>query len=258
MKYIVKTKGKVYDYKQIAYAVEAESREEAEQAARERFCADYIPADEVIEASASGVKIGTMAALVTLAAAAVLAFIGFKTGTTRSASVIRPDLMSLVYGAGVYLILFIKFKGFKNLLNMKWWAEVLKSWENIVLAVLMIILIASLIQLMFSQMKVGFSFLSFHMDMRVLALVLAAVAYFGSGILSLICLLLFLLLSKMSLSGLAAVLGNIRGFLYLGCALIGVITYMSTQPALYQSIMNVKAKISDPAKKLRKEQTETV
>ncbi|MDO4415759.1 MAG: hypothetical protein Q4C20_11845 [Erysipelotrichaceae bacterium] len=113
MKFIVNTKGKVYDYKQVAYSVNAETKEEAERIALERFNDEYVVADGDLSAKASDVNIRVIVALAALSVACILAFIGFRTGTAKNAAVVRPDLTSLLYGAGVYLILMFKFKGVK-------------------------------------------------------------------------------------------------------------------------------------------------
>lgn len=250
MKYIVKTEGKVYDWKQAAYAVEAQSESEAVKIAEERFAKEYIIAGDGLKTSARKVRASVLIALVTLSAAAVISLIGFRTAA-RNPVTIRPDMMSLLYGALVYLILLVKFKGAKNLLKADTWKEMTGRWENIVLAGLVIVLFASVIQLMFSEMKVGVSFLSVNLDLRVLALGLALIAYFTNGGLSIICFVLFFLLSKASISGLIPVLSNVKGMVFLACAFIGIISYLSAQPALYQSFLNVKALVNNPAKKLR-------
>lgn len=256
MKYIVNTQGKVYEYKQVAYSVNAETKEEAERIALQRFHDDYIVADDEFCASASGVKMRVIAALAGLSVACILALIGFRSGTTRNPVTIRPDFASILYAAGIYLILLFKFKGVKNVLSMKEISESFKDWKDIVMALLMILLIASFIQLLFSQMKIGFKFLSFNMDLRLLALGLALIAYFSSGLLSLICFVLFCLLSRMSISGLSAVLGNVQGILFLTASLVGIVAFISSKSSLYQGILNVKAFFNNPAKKLRAQQAQ--
>ncbi|MDO4415760.1 MAG: hypothetical protein Q4C20_11850 [Erysipelotrichaceae bacterium] len=116
---------------------------------------------------------------------------------------------------------------------------------------LMVVLIASFIQLLFGQMQVGFKFLSFNLDLRLLALGLALIAYFGSGLLSLICLVLLCLMSKISLSGLSTAFGSVQGILFLTASFIGVTAFISSKSSLYQGILNLKALISNPEKKLR-------
>lgn len=244
MKYIVKAQGKVLDYKQTAYEINADSREEAENIARERFGKEYISADQEIRTSASGIRWNMLVAIIALSAAVLIALIGFRSGK----NVIRPDLTSIMYAAGVYVILLFKVKGLKNLLNIKDWVTAFTSWESIAMAVLMILWIASFIQLMFSNVPV-FKLFSFSMDMRMIALVLALIAYFGSGILSLICLALFFLLSRMSFATLASMLGTVKGFIYLGSSLIGILAYLSARPFLYELLMKMGNLFSDPLKK---------
>lgn len=251
MKFIVNTKGKVYDYKQVAYSVNAETKEEAERIALERFNDEYVVADGDLSAKASDVNIRVIVALAALSVACILAFIGFRTGTAKNAAVVRPDLTSLLYGAGVYLILMFKFKGVKNFFSIKEISESFKDWKEIALSLLMVVLIASFIQLLFGQMQVGFKFLSFNLDLRLLALGLALIAYFGSGLLSLICLVLLCLMSKISLSGLSTAFGSVQGILFLTASFIGVTAFISSKSSLYQGILNLKALISNPEKKLR-------
>ncbi|MBE6108940.1 MAG: hypothetical protein E7194_00815 [Erysipelotrichaceae bacterium] len=253
MKYIVRTEGKVLDYRQTAYTVNTQSREEAERIAEERFRKEYIVPDDSLRANAAGVRYQTWIALFALGAAAVLSLIGFKTGSGKNAAVIRPDLLSLLYGAAVYVILLMKARGAKNLLDLNEWKEAFASYESFALSALMIILIASIIQLMFSQMKVGFSFLSFHMDFRMIALALALIAYFGSGLLSLISLALFLILSRFSISALTGILSDVKGILFLVFASVGIIAYLGTSPAYHKGMMRLKALFHNPAKQLRKQ-----
>ena len=56
MKYIVKTQGKIYTYKHKAYSIEAESPEEAERIAREKFNKHYEVADNELKTAVSSVK----------------------------------------------------------------------------------------------------------------------------------------------------------------------------------------------------------
>ncbi len=228
-------------------------REEAERIAEERFRKEYIVPDDSLRADAAGVRYQTWIALIALGAAAVLSLIGFKTGSGKNAAVIRPDLLSLLYGAAVYVILLMKARGVKNLLDWNEWKEAFANYESFALAALMIILIASFIQLLFSQMKVGFSFLSFHMDFRMIALALALIAYFGSGLLSLISLALLLILSKASISALTGILSDMKGILFLFFAAVGIIAYLAASPAYHRGMMHLKALFHNPARQLRKQ-----
>ena len=70
MKYIVKTQGKIYTYKHKAYAIEADSPEEAERIASEKFNKQYAVADNELKTSVSSVKYRTYIAIAFLSAAA--------------------------------------------------------------------------------------------------------------------------------------------------------------------------------------------
>ena len=107
MKYIVKARGSVIQKKSIAYAIEADSREEAEQKAKEKFNKAYEVSDNQLTVSGTSVNILSYVSLAALAIAVLIALIGFKSEGILKDKVIRPDLKSCLYGLGMYLVLIV-------------------------------------------------------------------------------------------------------------------------------------------------------
>ena len=233
MKYIVKTQGKIYTYKHKAYSIEAESPEEAERIAYEKFNKEFAVVDNDLKVAGSSVKYRTYIALAALAISVVLALIGFKSPQMLGAQTIRPDLKSCLYGVIIYLLLIFKIKGITNSF---------RNITDIILAVLMSLAIGSLLQLLVAKMPFAGFFDLIHLDIRIAVLALAVIAWLGSGILSLICAAIFVGLISYSVSHLGPVLMNFMGILYLVCTAVGIVAYLSSLPALYQGFMDLKAK----------------
>ncbi len=234
MKYIVKARGSVIQKKSIAYAIEADSREEAEQKAKEKFNKAYEVSDNQLTVSGTSVNILSYVSLAALAIAVLIALIGFKAEGILKDKVIRPDLRSCLYGLGMYLVLLFKMKGIKT---------AFRSWIDIVLGILMSLVLGSLLQIMIAKVPFSGFFNLIKVDIRLVVLIIALIGMMGSSLLSLICLLIIAGLMTWSISHLTPVLMNFKGILYLACALTGTIAYLASIPVLYQAFMNLKDKI---------------
>lgn len=232
MKYIVKTQGKIYTYKHKAYSIEAESPEEAERIASEKFNKQYAVADNELKTSVSSVKYRTYIAIAFLSAAVLLALIGFKSPQMVGSQTIRPDLKSCIYGVIIYLLMLFKMKGLTN---------TFRNWMDLVLAVLMSLVIGSLLQILVAKVPFANVFSLIKLDVRIVVLILAVIGMLGSGLLSLICLGVFVLLMIYSISHLGPVMMNFRGILYLVCTVIGITAYITSLPSFYQGFMDIRS-----------------
>lgn len=233
MKFNVQTQGTVLARRQKVYKIEADSREEAEREARTRFEKEFTVAEGTsVSAKGSQITICNYIAMAALIIADVLALIGFRSESFMNNQVIRPDLQSVLYGAGIYLVLLFKMKGLTN---------TFKDWVDIVLALLMSILFGSFLQLLVAKMPFAGFFSMVKLDIRIFVLALAVIAWLGSGILSLICLAAIGSLIFYSITHLGPVMLNVKGILYMAASLIGIAAYVYALPAFRQGIMELKA-----------------
>lgn len=236
MKFNVQTQGTVLARRQKVYKIEAASRQEAEKEARARFEKEYNVAEgSSISAKGSQITVCNYIAMAALLIADILALIGFRSESFMNNQVIRPDLQSVLYGAGIYLVLMFEMKGLAN---------TFKDWIDIVLALLMSVLFGSFLQLLVAKMPFAGFFSMVHLDIRIAVLVLAVIAWLGSGILSLICLAMIGSLIFYSITHLGPVMLNIRGILYMAASVIGIAAYVYALPAFRQGIMELKAVFS--------------
>jgi hypothetical protein len=82
------------------------------------------------------------------------------------------------------------------------------------------------------------------MDVRIVVLILAVIGWLGSGLLSLICIGVFVLLMIYSITHLGPVMMNFKGILYLACTIIGVTAYITSLPSFYQGFMDIRSLFS--------------
>lgn len=171
MKFNIQTQGTVLARRQKVYKIEAASRQEAEKEARARFEKEYNVAEgSSISAKGSQITVCNYIAMAALLIADILALIGFRSESFMNNQVIRPDLQSVLYGAGIYLVLMFKMKGLAN---------TFKDWIDIVLALLMSVLFGSFLQLLVAKMPFAGFFSMVHLDIRIAVLVLAVIAWLG-------------------------------------------------------------------------------
>ena len=234
MKYIVKTHGKVIEKKSIAYAIEADTREEAEQKALEKFNKAYDVSNNELSVSSSSVGMMSWGSLVALAIAVVISLIGFRSKAFLNNQTIRPDLRSCLYGIGMYLVLLFKMKGIKN---------AFRNWMDVVLGILMSLLLGSLLQILIAKVPFSGFFSLIKVDIRLFVLGLAVIAMMGTSLLGLICTLIIIGLMAYSISHLGPVMMNVKGIIHLVCALVGTIAYFGSIPVLYQTVMDIKDKL---------------
>ena len=234
MKYIVKAHGKVIEKKSIAYAIEADTREEAEQKALEKFNKAYDVSNNELSVSSTSVEMMSWVSLVALAIAVLISLIGFRSKAFLNNQTIRPDLRSCLYGIGMYLVLLFKMKGIKN---------AFRNWMDVVLGILMSLLLGSLLQILIAKVPFSSFFSLIKVDIRLFVLGLAVIAMMGTSLLGLICTLIIIGLMAYSISHLGPVMMNVKGMIYLVCALVGTIAYFGSIPVLYQTVMDIKDKL---------------
>ena len=170
----------------------------------------------------------------------IISIIGFKAGTTRHPVTIRPDIRSCIYAAALYFAMLFKLKGIK---------DTFKSWIDIAQAILVIIVIASLIRIMFSNVSVPVPFFKIKIDITTLMVCLVVIAWISNGLTNLVVLGLLIVLMRYSAGNAGEILSGFKGWLFIGCTVIGIITYVSQLPGFYQLISSVKLKAQTLLKK---------
>ena len=226
-KYIVKTQGKVFDIQDKAYEVVARNRNEAEIIAKEMFIEEFPVVDAHLRAKASGITFSTIVAIIALTIAIFPTFIRWVSG--HNVISLRPTLTSCIYAVCLYAGYVVRFKGIKNMFH---------SWTDIVFCLLLILLFSSFVQALFSTTTLKFFIWEMPFDTKTLILLSVALSWLGFKFMSVICTIVLFLFSVGNLIGLDAAMGSIFGPIYIISSFIGLVSYMSTEPAFYQGFLD--------------------
>ena len=226
-KYIVKTQGRVFDVQDKAYEVVARNKNEAETIAKNMFIEEYPVIDAQINTKASGISFATAIAIVTLIAAILPTFIRWVNG--HDVISLRPTMLSCLYAIALYSGYLVRFKGIPNMFH---------SWTDAVFCPLLVLLFSSFVQALFSTTTLKFFGFTLPFDSKTLLMVSVLLSWLGFRFMSVVCTVVLFLLSIGNLLGLDAAMGSIFGPIYIICSFIGLVSYMSTEPAFHQGVLS--------------------
>ena len=218
--YLVHAGGAVATEHDKTYVVNAPSgtEEEAQQIASEMFAEEFECVGEVHTGKVIKRK-GTPCLILFLLVAILLSFVGWKNG--HSTVSIRPDMISMMYAVFIYSAYVVRIKGLKN---------VLESIREIVVCILVLMLLASLVQIFLgtNEFKIlGKELFSF--DSKMLLIVAILLSWLGVKFVSVISLGLVVVCALIKLSIVSEAMG-IWGIVYVLSGFIGIILYLKTEP----------------------------
>lgn len=226
-KYIVKTQGQVCNIQDKAYEVVARNKNEAESIAKGMFIEEYPVIDAQVNTKASGISFATAVAIISLIVAIAPTFIRWANGHNLIS--LRPTMLSCVYAIALYAGYLVRFKGIPNMF---------RSWTDIVFCPLLVLLFSSFVQALFSTTALKFLGFTLPFDSKTLLLVSVLLSWLGFRFMSVICTIVIFILSIGNLLGLDAAMGSIFGPIYIIASFIGLVSYMSTEPAFHEGMIS--------------------
>lgn len=224
--YIVKTHGKILNVKNRSYEIVAKDKAEAVNLAKERFNEEYTIIDN-LETQVSSVTFQTYVSLVFLTIAVLLTAIRWVDG--HNVVSLRPSISSCLYAIAIYSGYFVRFKGIKYLIN---------SWTDLLFCPLLILLLSSFVQALFSVSSLHFLGLVIPIDAKTLLLLTCFLSWLGLKFISLICAFVLFFIAASNLVGLDAAMGSLFGPIYIICSFIGLVAFASTESAFQEGLFN--------------------
>ncbi|MBR5048734.1 MAG: hypothetical protein IKX74_03725, partial [Erysipelotrichaceae bacterium] len=224
-KYIVKTQGTVLNFQDKAYEVVARDKNEAEVIAKNMFAEEYAVADEQLKAAASGITFANILSIICMLTAVLISFVRWHDG--RNIISLSPTLTSCVYAVLLYSAYLVRFKGIRNMFQ---------SWQDVIFSVLLILLFSSFTQAIMPSVEINFLIVHISISPKTLLLVSIAFSWLGMKLISLLFMFIIALIALGNLVSLDAAMGNLFGPIYVITSFIGLVSYMSTEPALHQGL----------------------
>ena len=245
MRYLVHTSGQVAEPHSKAYVVKAGSAEEAAEVARQNFQQEF--GCENVEAAVQKNPITkrAIAALVLMLIAILISLKDFQIEKgiwiwkKTEEFLITPDMRSCIFAIFFYAIYIVRFKGVKR---------TLETPMDIAFTVLSIFLLSSVFQLLF---KGGFKLFGFiqipWLAPDKLFVIVVIASLLGVKLVSAICLALIMLAAFCNISTANEAMGT-WGVVYVMCAFMGILFYLSVEPAVLEAFPQIRGSFVKTAK----------
>lgn len=233
MQYLVRTGGEVVCEQDKSYLISARSKEAAQEIAKERFAAEFSLVNKNIYTQSYDRTFKALIAIALMLVAVIISYQGWefekeapkilaifgKENSIEKLS-INPDLDSCLYAAVFYFAFVVRFKGIK---------DTIASWIDVASCIIVILLLASFINIILSK-----DLLFGKIKPESLLIIGMIFSWLGLKLISVICMALVALLSLTGIDKVSEAMGAVWGPIYILCAFVGFLFYLSTEPALIE------------------------
>ena len=237
MEYITKVCGEVASSHVKAYAVDANSEEEAIKVAKQNFQNEYLTNGNVVVIEKPYTrKKRSIIAIVAMIIPILLSLISWKNGHNTIS--ISPNLISCIFGVLIYSAFVIRFKGIQR---------TVRSTYDILFAIISVILISTFISIILVNKQISLlgGLFKIPVDSMTILVVAVILSWVGLKLVSLVCLGAILLPALNNIIGLNAAMGTLWGSIYIISSFLGVLMYASVEPAFMdtrRSLLNFTKK----------------
>lgn len=232
--YIVHTSGEVLNKKAKAYVIKASSREKAQEIARNHFSEDFYAADETIYAKPYSRTWKAVLAFLFMLVPILLSFVDWKVGHDTVS--IRPDYISCLYAVLLYAAFVVRFKGIQR---------AVASWIDIIFCFLIVLLLSSFIQtILVTKTFSLFGLTEISIDTNILLPIAILLSWLGLKFVSAACMIGIGILAIFHISSLSSAMGSLYGPAYILCAFMGILLYLSIEPALVEALPHFRKSVS--------------
>lgn len=233
MQYLVHTSGEVINRHDKAYVIKAQSKEEAQEIARNNFAEEFYIVDENISVKSSKRTYRAICAYILMMIPIALSFIDWKVGHDTVS--MRPDYISCLYAILFYAAFIVRFKGIQRTIG---------SWIDIVFSVLIVLLLSSFIQTILVRKTISFLWIKeISINTNVVLPVVIILSWLGLKLVSAVCMVGIGVLAIFNIAALSNAMGSVYGPAYIICAFMGIIFYLSIEPAVMEAFPYLKKSV---------------
>ena len=230
MQYLVHVKGNVLDSCSKSYVVNAKSETDARNSASELFEGEFGVFEGNIYTQPYKRLKKSILAFVFILIPILLSLINWKNGHNTYS--ICPSLISCLYAVAFYATFVIRFKGIHRAVG---------SWIDITFCILMILLLSSFIQTILVEKTINLFWITeFNIDTKIILPIAIILSMFGLKIVSLICIASIGIMALFNITALSDAMGMVFGPLYIICAFMGIMLYLSVEPAMNEIMFQCK------------------
>ena len=192
----------------------------------QNFCNEFSADVEMVEIKSDRRTHKAVLAFIFMLIPILLSFINWKNGHDTIS--ISPDYISTLYGVLIYAAFVVRFKGIPRTVS---------SWIDILFCVFNVLLFASFVKtILFTKTITILGIIKINIDTNILLPVAIILSWLGLKIVSLICIAIITIVALFNITALNIAMGSIFGPLYVICSFIGIMLYLSVEPAFIESI----------------------
>lgn len=233
MQYLVHTSGNVVDFHEKAYIVNAESKEDAQEIAKSNFMEEFYVVDDNVCVKSYKRRYKAILACIFMMIPVFLSFINWKIGHDTVS--IQPNYISCLYAVILYSSYIVRFKGIRRTVG---------SWIDIGLSIILILLLSSFIRTILVIKYINIlGIKKIVIDTNIILPITILLSWCGLKFFSILSMACVGILAMFSISELNEAMAGIAGPAYIICAFIGILIYLSIEPAMFEMSTNLKKSI---------------
>lgn len=230
MQYLVHTCGDVVETQEKAYVIQASSEEEANEIAKRNFNEEYCVVNEEVYTKTSKRTIRSIITFAFLLIPIMLSFISWKNGHDTIS--ISPDYISCLYAALFYLAFIVRVKGISKAVG---------SWIDIVFCVLIIALFSTFVKTILVTKTINLLWVKeISIDTSIVFPIALILTWLGLKVVGMICIAGVSVVALWNIGMLSEAMGYVYGMIYIICTFVGILMYLSVEPAVTGAFPNYK------------------
>ena len=230
MQYLIQVSGDISNKQNKTYVVNSNSLEKAQIIATQNFCNEFDINGDAVFLKPYKRTIKAIASFIFMLIPILLSLISWKSG--HNSISISPDYISCLYGVLFYASFIVRFKGIQRTVN---------SWIDILFCVFSILLLSSFVKTILVTKTISLLGLTeISINTSVILPVAILLSWLGLKIVSLACIAGISVIALFNITALNEAMGMICGPLYVICSFVGIMLYLSIEPAFIDSLSHFK------------------
>lgn len=230
MQYVVQVSGEVLDKQNKAYIVDSKTVEEAQLIATQTFCDDFAIESDAVYVKSHKRTYKAITAFIFMLVPILLSLIGWKNGHDTIS--ISPDYLSCLYGVLIYAAFVVRFKGIQRTVS---------SWIDILFCVFTVLLLSTFVKTILVTKTISLLGLTYiTISTNVVLPVAIILSWLGLKVVSLVCMGGVAIIALFNITALNTAMGTVFGPLYIICSFIGIMMYLSVEPAFVETLLQVR------------------
>jgi hypothetical protein len=230
MQYVVQVSGETLNKQNKAYVVKSSSEEEASLIAKQAFCEDYEIENATVSVKSNRRTYKAICAMILISISIFLSLINWKNGHDTIS--ISPDYLSCLYGVLIYTAFVVRFKGIQRTVS---------SWIDIAFCVFIVLLLSTFVKTILVTKTISlFGLTDISVSTEVILPIAIILSWLGLKMVSLFCMGAVAIIALFNISALNVAMGGLFGPIYIICSFLGIMFYLSVEPAFVETMSQIK------------------